>query len=179
MTEPLSDFEAGIIFHAVHEVATGNRVVADGEIRRSAKGDFLLRLKEWGVRGVLVSFAEQEGGEARLTWRASRFAWGLLALDWLEGGGRELLGETHLHWIQGLLYGYAPDAIEKYFAKPSGSASSSQTSSPWRRAETVRPLTTESSAGCTTCTDKPLIPDTFLQSQASELLLKLGDVYVI
>jgi hypothetical protein len=44
---------------------------------------------------------------------ASRFQWGLDALAWLEEGGRSTPGTYHLHRIQGLLFVYSADEIDR------------------------------------------------------------------
>ena len=173
----LSGLEAGMIFQALQDVALGPRLVADGEIRQSAKTEFLSLLRTSGARGVFVTLTNRSD-TARLVWRASRFAWCLIALDWLENFQAE---SAHLHWIQGLLYGYSPGAIEDYLVRISGLTANSQTYSPWHTGE-MSPLSRGGlSACCTKCIDKHRTLSTCHQSTASEILLSevKGTVYLI
>ena len=60
-------------------------------------------------------------------WRAGQAA---KALEWIDQCQVDSNGDYHRHWIQGLLYGYSPEAIDEFLSRLSGRTSKSGVSTP-------------------------------------------------
>lgn len=137
--KPLGDFEAGVIFQSLQSAALGVKPVAAGVIRASSRRAFLAFARRSGFDSLCIGFGAIAAGQ--IEWRASRFRWAIDALAWLEADGSTALGGFHLHWVQGLLYGYGPDEIDRFLTRLSEPESSSRPSCPSRTAGTSRPST--------------------------------------
>lgn len=126
----MTEFEAGTVYAALQTVALGSKPAASGWIRADSQDEFVRFVYGAGFSHLHVGFGSPQGNPAVIEWRVSRFAWGLRALEWLSAGGSQVLGDFHLHWIQGLLYGYSADEIDRYLATLASQGSSSQPSRP-------------------------------------------------
>jgi hypothetical protein len=112
----MTPFESGAILADLQLVALGVRPAACGWIRATDRRAFRAMVrKDHHLRALRIGMGKPEG--TLVLWCASRFAWAIEAHKWLDGGGRQTLGDFHLHWVQGLLYGYAPDEIAAYLAR--------------------------------------------------------------
>ena len=127
----LSDFQAGAAFADLHGVALGSKIVAEGEIPARSLDEFRRFVSD---SCPTLAIRIRQHGE-RVAWSASRFVWALDALDWLRSQSSASIG-SHLHWMQGLLFGYSPEAIDDYLARLCAPASSSPPSSLLRTAGT-------------------------------------------
>jgi hypothetical protein len=134
-----SDFEAGIVFQAFQSVALGLKPAASGEIRVDAQAEFLRFVHTSQFQDLNVRFGSPTDG--RIEWRVSRFTWCLDALEWLAGlrNAGDGLPAFHMHWVQGLLYGYSPYEIERYLSTRDEPDSTSRPCARSRTAESARP----------------------------------------
>jgi hypothetical protein len=121
------DYWSARCLFAIESVSrTGKPVAEVGEMRcsrdeKSALEEFLRRrVEEFGDRDV-NSYVRRTG--------PNRYAFGFFVFPWVRdairfiGSGGRPLRESDRHWIQGLLFGYRPDAIQR-FLRGAGSESS-------------------------------------------------------
>ena len=115
----LTDHEVGAALTAIEMVGRSTKPVAEiGNRSLPKKGDLAvlrrdllacLRLSK--VHQVKSYIRKQADGRA--AYGFFRFSWVLNALDFCESK-RQKLASNDLHWIQGLLFGYAPEAIGRF-----------------------------------------------------------------
>lgn len=113
--EGIGGFEAGEIYGLIQSVAMGAKPAASGFIRERDRDELRALLRAWGFDGLHIGFGPCSDG--LVEWRCARFKWALRALAWCADGSAAL-GSFHLHWVQGLLYGYSPAEIDRYLATP-------------------------------------------------------------
>jgi hypothetical protein len=147
---------------AARDVATGVKPVATGEIRKADKPDLAMIVKRSGYGGAVKLAFRRADGEGNIGYCLWRYDWAKRALDWLDHGGREVVGPYHRHWIQGLLFGYSEDAIDAFLPKPSEPRSSSRPSCTCRKAGRCSPslagLNSGSSPTCRHQTPRRFVP---------------------
>lgn len=112
----LSDFEVARSIAAIEAVGravkpvaeVGNVKVPDSRVRQ-LQGDLKHCLSLASERGVQGFIRKEEGG--RWSYGFYRHPWVLDALQFLH---RQKLSAYHRDWIAGLLFGYTPDAIQRF-----------------------------------------------------------------
>jgi hypothetical protein len=145
-----------VAFQALQSVALGTKPVASGVILATSKRAFLAHVRQSGYLDLYLGFGPSTDG--RIKWWASKWRWGVEALKWLSAGGSEALGHFHLHWVQGLLFGYGSDEIDRYLCgvTPFAQDSSSRPLFHECKVETSpHPRGGSSSSKCRTCKYQP------------------------
>jgi hypothetical protein len=151
---------------AAGDVATGTKPIATGAIRRKDRRALLDVFRRSGLSAVVKIGFREADGDNNIGYCFWRFRWAKEALDFLDSGGRDQLGDFHRHWVQGLLFGYSYDSIDDFLAKPSERASRSQPSCR-SRTEEISPPSIAGSDSCGSRTDTPQIRGRIRRCEAS------------
>ena len=123
-------FALGMALISIRDVGTGAKPIATGEIRRGERKALTGLLKRSGfARTVRLSFRRADGA-GNIGYCCWRFPWAAKALEWIDQCQVDSNGDYHRHWIQGLLYGYSPEAIDEFLSRLSGRTSKSGVSTP-------------------------------------------------
>lgn len=129
MRRLLSQFELARCLSAIEAVERLGKPAAEIGSKRLAPGTLpvlmteLHRLAEH-VPGLQWYTYDDGGG--RVTFGCYRFDWVGKALDFIEKMGGSL-DESTRAWVQGLIFGYRPEAIEDYVRSSSASGESEST----------------------------------------------------
>lgn len=112
----LSDYEVGRCISSIEAVSRGTKPVAEIGNR---KLEDIEQLKA-DLRACLELAREPNVKGFVLQQEANRWSFGFYSESWVEEAilfiDRVELPEYHRHWISGLLFGYSPDAIQRFLS---------------------------------------------------------------
>src|ERR1017187_8657422 len=126
MRHLLSQFELARCLSAIEAVDRLGKPAAEIGSKRLAPDAlpaFMAELHRLADESAGIRWYAYDDGNGRFTFGCYRFEWVERALDFVEKMGGSLDEHTRA-WVQGLIFGYRPEAIENYIRASSESGGS-------------------------------------------------------
>lgn len=140
----LTEYEAGCCSSAIESVFRLGKPIAEVCERQISNRDIDALEADLRICLEMAGHGEMKGfirriDEARVAYGFFAHPWALEALEFLDQRRSEI-EPRHTDWIQGLLFGYAADAIQRFVAaRSAGQDATSQHDGTVYTAETYRP----------------------------------------